>query len=798
MKVLLSWLREFAPIEGDPVVLGEQLSDLGMAVESLDRIGEGLDGIVVAKVLATRPHPNADKVQLVDVDRGDGESLQIGCGAFNMHAGDLVPLATIGTVMPNGMEIGRRKLRGEWSNGMLCSARELGLGDDHAGIFILPADLPVGAPFTEAMGLEPDVVYDLEINPNRPDAMSIAGVARDLAARLGVPFTQLSPTVDERPADLLHEVTVEILDPDLCGRFAARVLRGVTIGPSDPAVARRLTLLGMRPINSVVDVSNYVMLELGQPNHPYDFGRVRGRGIRVRRARAGETMVTLDDVERKLLTDDLLICDAEDTPIGIAGVMGGASTEIDDDTTDVLLEMAWFLPLAIAKTSRRMRLRSEASARFDKGGDPEVIDLAFARFAELLGASSGAYLETGSVDVRGQLPGRSPVRVRAERVNRILGSDLAPGEMVDLLAPIGFAATPVTGKANELEVRIPSWRYDSATEIDVVEEVGRMHGYSELGKTLPASAHTGRLTDRQKERRRLRTLLAGLGLSEALPLPFLAPGELERCGLPGDGIEIANPLVAEESILRTSLLPGLVGALATNAARRNQGVRLWEIGHVFRRPESGADAGAARPDADLPDEREQLGVVLGGGDAADAVHVWRAVEEALAVPGVRIVNAELAGLHPTRAARLVGPGGEAVGAVGEVDPAVLESHNIGERVGWLEVDVDTLLALPHGAPQYRPISKYPSSDIDLAFETDEAVSATDVEATLREAAGDRLAWIKLFDVYRGAGIAEGRRSLAFALRLEALDHTLTDDEVAEVRQRCIAAVESTHGASLRG
>ena len=831
MKVLLSWLREFAPIEGDPVVLGEQLSDLGMAVESLDRIGEGLDGIVVAKVLATRPHPNADKVQLVDVDLGDGEALQIGCGAFNMHAGDLVPLATIGTVMPNGMEIGRRKLRGEWSNGMLCSARELGLGDDHAGIFILPGNLPVGAPFAEAMGIEPDVVYDLEVNPNRPDAMSIAGVARDLAARLGVPFTQLSPAVEERPAELLDKVTVEILDPDLCGRFAARVLRGVTIGPSDPAIARRLTLLGMRPINSVVDVSNYVMLELGQPNHPYDFGRVRGSGIRVRRARAGETMVTLDGVERKLLPDDLLICDAEDTPIGIAGVMGGASTEIDHDTTDVLLEMAWFLPLAIAKTSRRLRLRSEASARFDKGADPEGIDLAFARFAELLGASSGARIEAGAVDVRGDLPDRSPVRVRAARVNRILGSDLAPGEMVDLLAPIGFAATPVTGMSSELDVRIPSWRYDSATEIDVVEEIGRMHGYSALGKTLPASAHTGRLTERQTERRRLRTLLAGLGLSEALPLPFLAPGELERCGLPGDGIEIANPLVAEESILRTSLLPGLVGALATNAARRNQGVRLWEIGHVFRRPEPGTAAGAGgttrcphgfsseqwctecsqaagtegtvpggEPASELPDEREQLGVVLGGGDAAEAVHVWRAVEEALAVPGLRLVNAdaELGGLHPTRAARLVGPAGEAVGSVGEVDPAVLEGHGIGERAGWLEVDLDTLLALPHGAPQHRPVSKYPSSDIDLAFEVDEVVPATDVEASLREAAGDRLAWVKLFDVYRGVGIAEGRRSLAFTLRLEALDHTLTDGEVAEVRRRCIAAVESAHSATLRG
>jgi phenylalanyl-tRNA synthetase beta chain len=790
MKVLLSWLREFAPIDGDPEAIGEQLSDLGTAVESLDRIGEGLDGIVVARVLATRPHPNADKVQLVDVDLGDGEALQIGCGAFNMHAGDLVPLAKIGTVMPNGMEIGRRKLRGEWSNGMLCSARELGLGDDHAGIFILPPGLDVGAPFAEAMGIEPDVVYDLEVNPNRPDAMSVAGVARDLAARLGVPFAPLSPAVDESPASLLDRVSVEILDPDLCGRFAARVLRGVTVGPSDPAIARRLTLLGMRPINSVVDASNYVMLELGQPNHPYDFGRVRGPGFRVRRARDGETMVTLDGVERRLLGDDLLICDAEDAPIGIAGVMGGASTEIDDDTTDVLLEMAWFLPLAIAKTSRRLRLRSEASARFDKGADPEVIDLAFARFAELL-APTGARIEAGSADRRGDLPDRSPVRVRAPHVNRILGSDLAPGEMVDLLAPIGFAATPVTGNARELDVRIPSWRYDSSTEIDVVEEIGRMHGYSALGRTVPASAHTGGLTERQKERRRLRMLLAGLGLSEALPLPFLAPGELERCGLPGDGIEIANPLVAEESILRTSLLPGLVGALATNAARRNTGVRLWEIGHVFRRP--------ADPDGtDLPDEREQLGVVLGGGDAADAVHVWQAIEEALAVPGVRIVNAELPGLHPTRAGRLVGPGGEAAGTVGEVDPAVLDSHGVGERVGWLEVDLTTLLALPHGDPRYRPISRYPSSDIDLAFEADEGVAATDVEATLRSAAGERLAWIKLFDVYRGVGIAEGRRSLAFTLRLEALDHTLTDAEVAEIRRRCIAAVESSHGATLRG
>ncbi len=789
MKVLLSWLRDFAPIDGDPVALGEQLSDLGLAVESLERLGEGLDGVVVARVLATRPHPNADKIQLVDVDAGEGEPLQIACGAFNMAVGDLVPLATVGTTMPSGMEIGRRKKRGEWSNGMLCAPDELGLGGDHSGIMILPSGLPVGQPFAEAMGIEADVLYDLEVNANRPDGMSVAGVARDLAARLGVPFSIPEPVVpDELPAERIGGVTVEIVDPDLCGRFSARVLRGVTVGPSDPSIARRLTLLGMRPINNVVDASNYVMLELGQPNHPYDLGRVTGPGFRVRRARPGETIVTLDRVERRLITDDLLICDAADVPVGIAGVMGGADSEIATTTTDVLVEMAWFLPLAIAKTSRRLKLRSDASARFEKGCDPEIIDLAHRRLAALL-AGDGARLEAGTVDARGDLPSRSPVRVRTARVNTLLSTDLGRDEVAGLLAPIGFASTPAGADSDDLDVTVPSWRYDSATEVDVIEEVARMYGYEKIGKRVPPSAHTGRLTGRQHERRRLRSVLVGRGLSEAMPLPFLAPGDLERAGLPGDGITITNPLVAEESVLRTSLLPGLVKALATNAARRNTGVALFEIGHVFRRPDDSPD---------LPDEREVLGLALGGREAPEAVHEWRAVEEVLDLAGVQVRNEPVPGLHPSRSARLVGPSGEAVGALGEVDPAVLEAHGIGERVAWLEVDLDTAVALPRSGRVYQPISVYPSSDIDLAFEVDDAVAATDIEATLRDAAGDRLAFVRLFDVYRGTGIAEGRRSLAYTLRLEALDHTLTDDEVAEVRRRAVAAVEKAYPASLRG
>jgi phenylalanyl-tRNA synthetase beta chain len=802
VKVLLSWLQDFAPIEGDPVEIGEHLSDLGMAVERLDRLGEGLDGIVVARVLATRAHPDADKIQLVDVDAGDGVALQIACGAFNMRPGDLVPLATVGTVMPGGVEIGRRKMRGEWSNGMLCSAREIGLGSDHAGIFVLPPGISEpGVPFAEAMGIERDVLYDLEVNPNRPDAMSVVGVARDLAARLKLPFGLPHPQVEEVGGKHVDSVRVDVLDPDLCGRFSARVLQGVTVGPSDPAIARRLTLLGMRPINSLVDVSNYVMLELGQPNHPYDLAKVRGGGLRVRRARDGEALVTLDDVERTFTVDDLLICDGDDTPSGIAGIMGGADTEIDATTTEVLLEMAWFLPIAIARTSRRLRLRSEASARFEKGTDPEVIELAHARFAELL-AASGARLEAGMVDVRGELPARRPIRVRTDRLNRLLGTQLTSGQIAELLTPIGFASELAGGATGhpdaDVEVTVPSWRYDSSTEIDVLEEVARLYGYSRIGRSVPTSAHTGRLSSRQLERRRLRALLVGRGLSEAMPMPFLAPGDLERCGLPGDGIEIANPLVKEESILRTSLLPGLVKALGTNAARRNTGVGLWEIGHVFQRRDEGSAPGLSTSGDALPDEREMLAVALGGRDAAEAVREWRAVAEVLGVTGVEVDNGAVPGLHPTRSARLVGPAGEPVGSVGEIDPGVLEIHGMGERVGWLEVDLDVAAGLPHRQRIYRPVSIYPSSDVDLAFEVDDAVPATAIESALRSAAGEHLAALRLFDVYRGPGIAEGRRSLAYSLRLDSLDHTLTDDEVAEIRRRCIDAVESAYPATLRG
>jgi len=784
VKVLLSWLREFAAFDQGPELIGLTLSDLGTPVEEVTRLGEGLDGIVVARVLALRKHPNADKIQLVDVDMGDGEALQICCGAFNMAEGDLVPLATLGTVMPDGMKIERRKLRGEWSNGMLCSTRELGQGADHGGIAILQDGLEPGVPLAEGLGIDRDVLWELEVNPNRPDAMSVAGIARDLAAAFGIPFNLPAPSVETAGVSARDLTTVEIDAPDGCGRFAAWVLRDVVVTTSPEWMQRRLTHLGMRSINALVDISNYVMLELGQPNHPYDLGKVPGSGLRVRRARAVESLVTLDDVERTLTTDDLLICDAEDRPVGIAGIMGGAACEISEDTTDVLLEMAWFDPTSISRTSRRLGLRTEASARFDKGADPEVLDLAAARFCQLAIEICGATLTPGSVDVRGELPERSPIRVRTTRINELLGTDLEPSRIAELLVPIGFVATPV---GDDHDVVVPPWRYDSCTEIDVVEEVARHHRYANIPNRELTAPRAGGLTARQRERRGVRRLLAGRGCTECLPMPFLAPGQLERCGLPPNGIEIANPLVAEESVLRPALRPGLIAACAHNATRRQTGVRLWEIGHVFLPPPTGQL---------LPDEREHVAVLLAGCEAPAAVELWSALADLLRADRPTAVNAEVAGLHPSRSAQLL-VGGQVVGEAGEIDPAVLAAHDIGERVAWLEVDLGALLDGPRRDATYRQISRYPSSDIDLAFEVPDDVSALDVERTLATASD--LIWsARLFDVYRGSPVPEGARSLAYALRLQATDHTLTDDEVAEVRRHAIESVGTAHRATLRG
>ncbi len=796
MKVLLSWLQEFAPgIDGDPVELGEKLSALGLAVEEMTITGQGLDGIVLAKVLELSPHPDADKIQIVQVDSGDGQPLQVCCGAFNMTVGDLIPFATVGTTMPNGMEIGVRKMRGQESNGMCCSATEIGLGDDADGIMLLTdkaAESLIGQPITTALGMETDVLYDLEVNANRPDAMSVAGVARDLAAALGVPFAFPERTVERTGDDASSQATVEIIDPDLCGRFTARVLQNVTVGESPMWIQNRLTALGMRPINSVVDISNYVMLEYGQPNHVFDLDTVPNGHLQVRRAADGETMVTLDEAERTLISRDGVIANESGDAISLAGVMGGLSTEVTDSTTNVLLEMAWWDPPSISRTVKRLNLPSEASTRFRRGADwGDNIDRAMDRFCELI-AETGATICPGQIDVPGNTPAQEHNTVRVAKINSVLGTELDAATMVSHLGALGFESS---ASGDTLTVSVPSYRWDSigsnAAEFEhnIAEEIGRLHGYEVITKTVPKGEQAGHLSEYQSDRRAVRAVLLGMGCDEIQPMPFLAPGDLALVGLDDDdGVRLSNPLDASESVLRTSLLPGQLKSIAYNQSHRNPPVRFFEIGHVFMPPKEG-DL--------LPDEREFLGIAIAGAEAPAAVEVLNTLASVLALPNVQVRNPDnLPGMHPTRSAEVV-IAGRPRGVVGEVAPSVLREYGVEGRVAWLQLDLGEVLGGPHGKRNYTPVSKFPSSDMDLAFSIPNDTGADKVRNTISKAAGKLLVDLDLVDVYRGEGVEDGHRSLAFRLRLQANDRTLSDDEITTTREAVIAAVQKTNKGQLR-
>ena len=794
MRVPLSWLCDFAPFDLGAAELGLVLDDLGMVVEGIERVGTGLEGVVAARIAEIEPIPGLDRVRLTRVDAGDGQPLEVACGAWNIEVGDIVALAPVGTTLPNGMTIGRRKLKSAVSHGMLCSAVELGLGHDGAGIMHLPPGTAAGTPLTEALGIESDVVFDLAIEGNRPDANSVAGVARDAAARLGLPFALPDPRVLRQGAPAGASASIEVESPDLCPRFTATVITGVVVGASALWVQRRLTLAGMRPINNVVDASNYVMLELGQPTHPYDLARLDGAGLRVRRARPGERLTTLDGVERRLGDgDDCLICDALDRPVGIAGIMGGSSTEISTETSRVLLEAACFNPMAIARTSKRLNLRTEASARFERGCDPEGIDRAVERFCELVGSGRVA---PETLDDRAGLVPAQPIMLRTARLNSLLGTDLTDDEIRDYLTPIGFTTTAV--EAGVQRVQPPTFRPDAVVEVDLVEEVARHHGYSKIPRTLPHSPYVGLLSPYQRDRRLLRSILTGAGVNEAQTPSLVGPGDHQRAGLTtARPIATANPMIQEESVLRTSLLPGLLRSVAFNVARRSPDVAFFEIGSVFRRP--AADRQVEGRDALLPDESERLAVALAGttGDAVAARHLLDTVVEGLRLADVEIEAATAEGLHPGRTAQ-VRSSGSLVGLVGEVDPAVAAAWGITGRVGWLDVDLVALLDAPRRSLEQRRISRFPSSDIDLAFVVPEAVPAATVQRALQEAGDGLLVGIELFDVYRGDRVPAGTRSLAYRLRFCALDRTLTDAEVAEVRARCIDRATATAGAQLRG
>ena len=699
-----------------------------------------------------------------------------------MVAGMVAPYTPAGATLPGGFTLERRKIRGVVSDGMLLSARELGLGDDHSGIVSLDPATEIGTDVREVLGLD-DVVFDLSITPNRPDAMCIVGVARELAAHFELELNVPEPKASTDAA-IANDISVAIEALDRCPRYLGRVAR-VTMGESPPWMAQRLVKAGMRPISNVVDVTNYVLLERNQPIHAFDLARLGGRGIVVRLAEDGEHIATLDGVQRELTSEDLLICDAERVPQAIAGVMGGSTAEVSDATSEILLESAYFDRMGIAKTSKRLKLRSESSARFERGIDPDTVARNAERAMELLVEVAGARVAPESEDVYPQPVERQRISVRTSRVNRVLGTGLDAEGVWDALAPLGIDLDD-GDDGDTLVATVPTFRPDLEREIDLVEEVARRIGFDHIGRTVPkATGQVGGLTQLQRDRRAVADALVGFGCSEAITLSLVSPAGLERAGAPVDRlVRASNPLRSEESVLRTRVLPGLLQAVAFNRSHGLHDVALFEQGHVFLTPAEGAGP--------LPEEPEHLAAAIAGAvrrrpveddrpvDVYDAVDALGAVVDALEIDEFALEPADIAGFRPGRSARVLAGGAE-VGVVGEVADAVVDALGLERPVVAFEVVLDSLVAAPRRDRQFGTPSRFPASSIDLAFKVDDTIPADAIARTLRDAAGDLLEDVRPFDVFESDALGAGQRSIAFGLRFRALDRTLTDAEIADLR-----------------
>jgi phenylalanyl-tRNA synthetase beta chain len=804
MRVPLEWLRSFCSPDLPAAAVADRLNMTGTEVKGVDHHGVGaLERFVVGKVLTAEQHPNADRLRLCTVDVGEAEPAQIVCGAPNVAAGQTVPVARPGAVMPDGTKLKAAKLRGVESQGMILAEDELAIGTDHAGIIVLPdVGLAAGTPLEEVLPLATEVL-DVEITPNRPDCLGIYGIARELHAATGAPLAP--PPWDDDPGTVEGELPIEIVveAPDLCPRFTARVFEDVRIGPSPPWLKARLAAAGQRPISNVVDITNYVMLLTGQPLHAFDLDRVEGARLVVRRAADGERLRTLDGQDRVLTTDDCLIADAAG-PTSISGVMGGERSEVHDGTTRVLMEVANWNGPAIHATSTKLGLRSEASTRYEKGLAPEQTLDAQAVAAALMVEVCGARLLPGTVDVGGPGPEPITLRLRERRVEALLGVTVPRQEQADELSALGF---DVESAPDGLAVTVPYWRREDVTrEADLVEEVARLHGVNEnLPATLPARrGAVGVLTPEQRLRRRAEDVLVGRGLHEIQGWSFEDPTVDDRLRLGSDDlrrrrVRLENPMSEDQSVLRTTLLGSLLDNARRNVSRGNADVALFESGPVY------LDVGEQ-----LPAEHRALGAVVvgsldprGWSGARDGstprVFLAKALVEA--VLGTLRVDADVVAatepfLHPGRAGH-VRVDGEAIGWFGEVHPLVAQAWDLQDAVA-LELDLDKVIAAADDVPSYRDVTSFPELRQDLAVVVDRDVPAARVLEVVRTAGGDLLARADVFDVYTGPPVPDGRVSLALALAFRASDRTLTDEDVAPVRERVVAALRDELGGELRG
>lgn len=794
MKVSLAWLQEFIDLPTTDVdELSHALDMLGHTVEGVEHLDAEWSNVYVGEVLDITPHPDADRIRVCQVDSGTGPS-QIICGAWNFETGAIVPVARPGAVLPGDFEIGQREIRGVESNGMICSEKELGLGEDQSGILVLDEGLEVGTVFSDLVEL-PDDILDLEITTNRPDALSILGIARDLGAWFDVD-TRV-PAMEMQTVPGATPIRVDIADPAGCRRFTAREIQSVDVGPSPLRIKHRLHKIGVRSVSNVVDITNYVMFELGHPLHAFDADSITGERLVVKRASEGETLETLDHVERMLSTHDLIIYDDEG-PTSMSGTMGGARSEVSDETSRVLMEAASWDPPTIMNMWRRHDLRSEAATRFERGVDPRLADIANRRASALVQAVAGGSILEGAVDEVAVHIEPWDVELTMEEVTRLLGSGFDANGVTHILERLGME---VEG-SDPMTVTVPTFRPDLTRSADLVEEIARIHGYDQFDATLPTGP-AGGLTPQQTRQRKLNSTLVGIGLSQAINLPFVSVDDLNGLGIDTDGsdlLTVKNPLREEESKLRPSILPGLLNDLRYNQSHGNHSVALFEFGKVFS-----ADPDPA--DGRLPIQFDRIGWAVvgdaglvsldGGAHQADgplSLAIWRHLAETLGVDAT-VELTERPGFHPGRTAA-VKVDGDVIGHVGELAPTAARYFEIEGRVAVAELDLSPILE-PVPYPLATTPSVYPHVDFDLSFlAADDLPARTLIDATV-DAADGLVESARVFDEFKGDTVGEGQRALAIRYRLRAADRTLDQKEIGMLREAMISAAAAL-GARLRG
>lgn len=809
MKVSYQWLSEYVDLKGYTASdLAEKLTRSGIEVDTVENRNKGVTNVVVGYVKTREKHPDADKLSVCTVDAGQGELLQIVCGAKNVDAGQKVPVALVGAELPGGLQIKRAKLRGVESMGMICSAKELGLNEkllpkeQQEGILVLPEDTKVGAPILEVLGIG-DEVMELDLTPNRSDCLSMIGVAYEIAAILGRDVRLPEDEVGLHPSQtkISDQLHVDISAAEQCSRYSARIISGVKVGPSPLWLQSRLTAAGVRPINNIVDVTNYVMLEYGQPLHAFDSAKLEGGRIDVRLAREGEKFVTLDNVERTLAPHMLLVTDGA-KPIALAGVMGGANSEVSAETTTIVLESAKFDGGTVRKASRQLGLRSEASVRFEKEVNADAVIPALDRAASLIAKLAGGSISEGIAESVKHRAEPVIVRISLDKINRYLGTELSSLEIKVILNRLHFQYEDKNN--GEWHIHVPLRRGDITRDVDIIEEIARLYGYDNIPVTPILGATTpGSLTREQSIRRTLRRLLTESGLHEVVTYSFTHPEQIAGFrGMYPDAkpIALSMPMSEERSVLRTSLVPHLLDTALYNRNRNMDDVAVFEIGKVFVTSEDALTT--------LPQEKWMLGIVWTGkrspahwGGKAEKVDfydlkgVFEKLTFALGIEEIRYSSAQPEGFHPGRTAEIaIGSG--AIGRLGQLHPALQQAKDL-EDTYVLEIELEPLIEHASFRIEYKPLPKYPSIGRDMAIVVDAGVPVGEIRSTARDTAGSLLESIEVFDIYTGERLGGGKKSVAFALVYRHPDRTLTDEEVAELHGKVVTALEQTFGAELR-